>query len=404
MTEQHTIPCISVPTIEELERAWTHVTRSTRTEVKDWLALQIYGHPSHTSKYLSFILDKLHQGEYQPAGTNPFYKPKKDRSLRRFEFLDMDDRIVFQYLCNRLIKFSFRVIAELHSSHRVYGNIPIGPELKSQWLFQRPFNLQSNGLILANGQYDLFRNRVLASFDEFALHQGQGWLIRTDIRSYYYSIDHDQLFKLIRNHNWLPDKADTDLLRRCLKKWAPAPGKGIPVGYECSDHIGNLYLNCLDETLKDFRVHRYVDDTYIFVHDFEEVKEVLFKIDNTLDSLGLQRNTSKTMTYRVSDLSREKLQRILRQSLSAVAEERKEPTAEAKRQQRLLAILEESFDPHVVSESVDDSFAGFQERSICPKSNHSQREQHYRHSILCSGSRSRAFLSRAEIPYALCSG
>ena len=342
-----------------MELAWIHVTRSTRTEVKDWLALQIYGHPSHVSKYLSFISEKLKRKEYKPSKTFPFYSPKKDRSLRRFEFLEMDDRIILQYFCNRLIKYSFKIIAELYSSHRVFGNIPIDPALRSKWLFQRAFNLRKNGFVLIHGQYDLFRNRVLSSFDEFAQDKEQGWLVRSDIRSYYYSVDHDQLLKLIEQRGWLPDEADRDLLRRCLEKWAPAPGKGIPVGYECSDYMGNLYLNSLDEILKDFRVHRYVDDTYIFVHDFEQVKHVLFKIDKTLDSLGLQRNTSKTMTYRISDLPRANLQRMLRQSLSAVAEERQDPVAEMKRQEQLLAILQESFDPHAASDSVNDSFADF---------------------------------------------
>ncbi|MCY4020555.1 MAG: reverse transcriptase domain-containing protein [Chloroflexi bacterium] len=219
--------------------------------------------------------------------------------------------------------------------------------------------MRKNGFVLIQGQYDLFRDRVLSSFDEFAKVKEQGWLVRTDIRSYYYSVDHDQLLKLIEQHGWLPDEADRDLLRKCLEKWAPAPGKGIPVGYECSDYMGNLYLNSLDGTLKDFRVHRYVDDTYIFVHDFEQVKYVLFKIDKALDSLGLQRNTSKTMTYRISDLPRADLQRMLRQSLSAIAEEKEDPVAEAKRQEQLLAILHESFDPHAASDSVDDSFADF---------------------------------------------
>lgn len=359
MTVQQDASYVNVPTFEEMALAWNRVTRSARTEVKDWLALKIYGHPSHTSKYLSFILAKLQQREYEPADTYPFYNPKKDRSLRRFEFLDIDDRIVFQYLCNRLITFSFKTITGLNSSHRVYGNIPIDPDHKSPWLFQRPFNLRSSGFVLANGQYDLFRNRVLLSFDEFVRRKQQGWLVRTDIRSYYYSVDHNQLFKLIEKRGWLPDKADKDLLRKCLVKWAPESGKGIPVGYECSDYIGNLYLNDLDETLKYFRVHRYVDDTYIFVNDFEQVKDVLFRIDNTLNALGLQRNTSKTKTYQVSKLTRIDLQRMLRESLSTVADKREDELAEAKRQEKLRAILQESFDPKRASESEDDGFANF---------------------------------------------
>ncbi len=359
MTVQQNAGYVNIPTIEEMKQAWTHITRSTRTEVKDRLALNIYGHPSHTSKYLSFVLDKLMRSEYIPSNSYPFYRPKKDRSLRRFEFLEMDDRIVFQYLCNRLIRFSYKTIAELYFARRVFGNIPIDPSKQSDWLFLRPFNLRTGGFVVANGQYDLFRNRVLQSYDEFKLKQRSTWLVRTDIRSFYYSVDHEKLLQLIEKHGWLPDEADRNLLRMCLAKWTPGPGKGIPVGYECSDYIGNLYLNRLDESLQDFRVHRYVDDTYILVQDFEEAKNVLSKIDKSLEALGLQRNTSKTKTYRIHDLPRKKLQRMLRESLSTVADERQDTVAERKRQDKLRAILQESFDPKRAAESEDDSFADF---------------------------------------------
>ncbi len=359
MNEQNDVGYVNAPSSKEIERAWKHVVRSTRTEVKDWLALRIYGHPAHTSKYLAQVMEKLQKREYKPANAYPFYIPKKDRSLRRFEFLAMDDRIVFQYLCNRLIKCSYKKIAELYSARRIFGNIPIDPEKQSDWLFLPPFNRRRGGRIVENGQYDLFRQRVLLSFDKFVRHKRQGWLIRTDIRSFYYSVDHNQLFKLIENNDWLPDKADRDLLRKCLEKWTPELGKGIPVGYECSDYIGNLYLNSLDEILKGFRAHRYVDDTYIFVQDFEQAKEVLFKIDKSLKALGLQRNTSKTKTYRIHSLPRKDLVRILRESLSTVADERQDAVAEAKRQDKLRVILQKSFELKRADEAPDDSFADF---------------------------------------------
>ena len=252
MPENRTAGYDEVPTIEEMKLAWEHVRRSSRTEVKDWLSINVYGYPSHTSQYLSLILTKLKRGKYEPGATYPFYRPKKDRSLRRFEFLQMDDRIVFQYLCNRLIRNSFKVLAELHTSRRVFGNMPTDPDRQSEWLFLPAFNRRKGDFIVANGQYDLFRNRVLLSFDEHLRQNRQGWLVRTDIRSFYYSVDHNQLFQLIEKHDWLPDETDQDLLRKCLEKWTPEPGKGIPVGYECSDYIGNLYLNGLDETLRIF--------------------------------------------------------------------------------------------------------------------------------------------------------
>ena len=333
-------------TIEEMELAWEHVRRSRRSEVKDRLALNIYGYPSHTRKYLSLLMEKLQQGTYEPRCASHFYKPKTDRSPRCYAFLDMDDRLVYQVLCNRLISSTFDKFIVLNRQQRVYGNIPIDPADKNDYVFRPPFDISRSSEVVVNGQFDLFRHRVLNSYDEFATPNKRSWFVRTDIRSYYPSVDHKTLDKFVKEHGWLSDKFSRELLMKSLAKWAKGTGKGIPVGYECSDYIGNLYVRDLDDALRDFRAHRYVDDLYIFVDDFEQVKDVLYRIDKTLQSLGLQRNTSKTMQYRLEDFDRDQFQTMLSTNLSVFAEERPDDVAEAKRQDELLQILEDSFDPH----------------------------------------------------------
>ena len=89
-----------------------------------------------------------------------------------------------------------------------------------------------------------------------------------------------------------------------MERWL---GPGIPIGYECSDLIGNLFLMSLDEALSDFAVHRYVDDIYIFEEDFEEAKQAIFLIDKTLGKRALQRNTLKTEFLSLSELSEDEL-------------------------------------------------------------------------------------------------
>ena len=135
--------------------------------------------------------------------------------------------------------------------------------------------------------------------------------------SYFPSIDHTTLVDLIANREWMSDADACKLLFECLAAWTLDPGKGIPIGYECSDYIGNLYLIDLDMELRDYRIHRYVDDIYIFVDSFEDAKDVIHRIDNrSLDALGLQRNTSKTEIYCLRDLPSEKLKKLLSENLS----------------------------------------------------------------------------------------
>ena len=340
-------------TCGDIELAWKHLQHSTRREVKDWLALAIYGHPDLESNYLKSLLRKLQLNNYEPRDAYHFDRPKSDRSLRRFSFLDMDDRLVYQLLCNILISKSYDVLAKLHCRGRLYGNLPNDPVHRSEHVFRPVFGISEPGGMRVSGQYEMFKFRVLTSYDEFSTYEGQPWLLRTDIRSFYPSIDQRHLLSLIEKWGWLPDQPTIDLLQKCLKKWGAADRKGIPIGYECSDYLGHLYINGLDKKLMDFRVHRYVDDIYIFVNNFEQVKDVLFRLDVELGSLGLQRNTAKTKYLRLSEFPREKLKNMLSESLSIFAEERSDPVEEERRQNALVEIFDQSLDSHTSDDSFD---------------------------------------------------
>ena len=134
-----------------------------------------------------------------------------------------------------------------------------------------------------------------------------------------------------------------DILKQCLAEWNDGSDQGIPIGYECSDLIGNLFLVSLDEALSDFAVHRYVDDIYIFEKDFEEAKQAIFLIDKTLGKRALQRNTLKTEFLSLSELSEDELRRRLTESLSQIAHQEPTEESENQRQRQLLGILHGEF-------------------------------------------------------------
>ncbi len=340
-------------TYGDIELAWKRLQHSTRREVKDWLALEIYGHPDLESNYLTTLLRTLQFDNYEPHDAFHFDRPKSDRSLRRFSFLDLNDRLVYQLLCDILISNSYDVLAKLHCAGRLYGNLPNDPVHRSKHVFRPVFGISEPGKLPVSGQYEMFKFRVLTSYDEFSAHEGQPWLVSTDIRSFYPSIDQKHLLSLIKKWGWLPDQPMIDLLQKCLKKWGAADRKGIPIGYECSDYLAHLYINGLDKNLMDFRVHRYVDDIYIFAKDFEQVKDVLFRLDMELGCLGLQRNTAKTTYSRLADYPREKLKNFLSESLSMFAEEHSDPVEEDRRQNALVEIFHQSFDSHSSEDSFD---------------------------------------------------
>ena len=313
------------------------MTHSMRKEVKDWLGLQAYA--SQIDTHIRILQDSL-RSRYDPSDAYSFYKTKQDRSLRRFSFLSMDDRFVYQAICNVLIKYSYNQIAELVNAKRLFSNVPTPPYDKSPYTFKRVFTDRHGD---NEGQYDKYRKQILRSRRKFLEQNEDSWLVRTDVRSYFPSINHELLLQMFENKGWLPDESVRCVLERCLTRWQAEDGKGIPIGYECSDQIGNLFLLPLDEVLSNFTVHRYVDDVYIFVENFEQAKRTIHLVDKELEKLSLQRNTLKTEFLPLSELNEEQLHKKLTETLSQLAQEKPSPDAEKERQRKLFQVLQGEF-------------------------------------------------------------
>ncbi len=328
---------------ENMHLAWKRLTHSMRREVKDWRGLQAYAPQIDT--HIQIIQQALLSG-YEPSISYPFYKTKQDRSLRTFSFLTMDDRFVYQALCNVLIANSYDELMKLAADGRIYANIPTPLEDRSPYVFERVFG---NRFSTSHGQYEKFRGQVLRSRREFLVQQETPWLVRTDVRSYFPSLDHSRLRDLLTCRNWLSDEGTRDVLMDCLKKWevkqdnGTQQGLGIPIGYESSDHIGNVFLIPLDEALEGFKVHRYVDDIYIYVENFERAKQAIHIVDTILKDLSLQRNTLKTEFLNLQNLSEKELQERLTESLSQLATEKSTEKSKAERQRDLLSLLHSEF-------------------------------------------------------------
>lgn len=110
--------------------------------------------------------------------------------------------------------------------------------------------------------------------------RGSRWYLKSDIRKYFDSINHNilltQLEKIIRDNKLL------SLLEKIINANFAMPGKGIPIGNLTSQYFANFYLNRLDHYLKDFRgvgkYIRYMDDFVIFEDDKEVLKRLLADI------------------------------------------------------------------------------------------------------------------------------
>lgn len=117
-----------------------------------------------------------------------------------------------------------------------------------------------------------------------------GWVLKCDIRKYFYNINHGVLKSLLRKHIscentlWLLDMIIDSTEGEV----------GIPIGNQSSQLFALLYLNGLDHYIKEklgIKFYgRYMDDFYLIHEDKEFLKKCLNEIRAYVGKLGLELN------------------------------------------------------------------------------------------------------------------
>ncbi|MEM7245202.1 MAG: RNA-directed DNA polymerase [Acidobacteriota bacterium] len=138
--------------------------------------------------------------------------------------------------------------------------------------------------------------------DTFACRQGKGglvavkraqqhlgrwpWLVQVDVRSYFESLEHDVLKRLL--HRRLKGRDVLELCERIIDSHVATPGRGLPIGALTSQHFANLYLSPFDRLLSDdLRVTgqvRYMDDVVWWCRTKEDAVTTLADAERFLSS------------------------------------------------------------------------------------------------------------------------
>lgn len=112
-------------------------------------------------------------------------------------------------------------------------------------------------------------------------HRRTGWILKCDIQKFFASIDHFRLMELLEAR--ITDPRVIDLLAGIIDSFSINPGKGIPLGNLTSQLFANVYLNELDQFVKNdlhepFYV-RFADD-FVFLSDQKaHLLRILSEID-----------------------------------------------------------------------------------------------------------------------------
>lgn len=161
-------------------------------------------------------------------------------------------------------------------------------------IFERDFAETSYGFRPGRGCRDALR-----SVDE-RLKAGYTWVVDADIKSYFDSIPHERLIEEIGRK--IADGRVLDLIRRYLrqeimegvKRWTPEGG--TPQGAVISPLLANIYLNPLDQRMRDkgFLMVRYADDFVVLCRSEKEAQEALETVKIWVQAAGLALQPDKT--------------------------------------------------------------------------------------------------------------
>lgn len=117
-----------------------------------------------------------------------------------------------------------------------------------------------------------------------------GWVLKCDVRKYFYNINHGILKKMLRKHISCPDT-----LWLCDMIIDSTEGDvGIPIGNQSSQLFALLYLSGMDHYIKEklgIKMYgRYMDDFYIIHKDKSVLQKCLAEIKRYVGELGLELN------------------------------------------------------------------------------------------------------------------
>ena len=132
------------------------------------------------------------------------------------------------------------------------------------------------------------------------------FVLKTDVRSYYASIDHERLLERLACH--LADPQLIRLLVQYLRRTAERGGlywehrQGIARGCPLSPIIGAFYLAELDEALEQhgFWFCRFMDDIAVLTPTRWKLRRAVRLVNEVLAALGMAKAPTKTYIGRIA--------------------------------------------------------------------------------------------------------
>lgn len=205
------------------------------------------------------LKQQLETKQYTVAGYNSFYvyEPKQ----RLIEASAFKDKVIQHSLCDNVLL----------------------PKLSNVFIINNFAGQIGKGTLFG---LNTLKDDMQSFYNEYGM---DGYILKADVTKFFYTIDHEILKQIVRQHF-----SDSDLLWLCDLIIDSTNEKGLPLGNQTSQVFALLYLNGLDhyitETLKINHYGRYMDDFYLIHHDKDYLKYCLQEINKIIDILNLSLN------------------------------------------------------------------------------------------------------------------
>ena len=130
------------------------------------------------------------------------------------------------------------------------------------------------------------------------------YVMKSDVKGYYASMDHEVLFGLAEQH--IPDRFVLLLIRQYLNRTVcfgenyKEITRGISLGCPLSPLMGALYLKPLDDALEKSGLFyaRFMDDWVIIAPNRWKLRKAVYRVNQVLNALKVEKHPDKTFIGR----------------------------------------------------------------------------------------------------------
>ncbi len=232
----------------------------------------------HYAIELALLRHELCNKTYQPRPLKTFIL--RDPKTRTICVSDFRDRVVHHALINILQPiFEPRFISDSYASRKNKGTLKAIQRFDT---FERQVTI--------NG------TRKMPSSTDDSKYILQGYVFKADIYHYFESVDHEVLLNIISRR--IKDDDILWLIKQVLGNYkTDIANKGMPLGNWTSQFFANIYLNELDQFVKQqLRIKyyiRYVDDFVILHNSKFTLQNYEIKIREFISKLKLMLHPNK---------------------------------------------------------------------------------------------------------------